>query len=45
VLYGFAGESDGEYPRAGLTNGGATLYGTTKVGGASDDGTTFSLFL
>jgi len=45
VLYSFTGGIDGEYPRAGLTNVGGTLYGTTEAGGASGIGTIFSLSL
>jgi uncharacterized repeat protein (TIGR03803 family) len=42
-LYSFAGGSDGESPYAGLLNVHGTLYGTTELGGASDDGTAFSV--
>ena len=45
VLYRFAGHSDGANPNAGLTNVGGTLYGTTLYGGASGEGTVFSLSL
>ena len=42
VLASFDG-SDGEYPVAGLTLIGNTLYGTTYAGGAYYDGTVFSV--
>jgi uncharacterized repeat protein (TIGR03803 family) len=44
VLYSFAGPpSDGEYPLAGLTNVGGTLYGTTAGGGGTGNGIVFSI--
>jgi uncharacterized repeat protein (TIGR03803 family) len=43
VLYRFAGGSDGEYPDANLLNVNGTFYGTTSDGGASDDGTVYSV--
>ena len=46
-LYSFAGDlhsgPDGAWPQAGLTNVHGTLYGTTDMGGASGDGTVFSI--
>jgi uncharacterized repeat protein (TIGR03803 family) len=43
VLYSFAGApTDGEFPSTGLTNVGATLYGTTRNGGASGPGVIFA---
>ena len=45
MLYRFAGGSDGANPTAGLTKIGRTLYGTTLYGGASGNGTVFSLSL
>jgi uncharacterized repeat protein (TIGR03803 family) len=44
VLYSFAGNSDGANPVAGLTlDKVGNLYGTTTVGGASENGTVFEL--
>ncbi len=44
VLYSFKGGSaDGEFPLAGLIHVKGKLYGTTVYGGASDDGTVFSI--
>jgi uncharacterized repeat protein (TIGR03803 family) len=43
VAYAFQGGSDGAYPHAGLINVNGTFYGTTYAGGASGDGTVFSL--
>jgi uncharacterized repeat protein (TIGR03803 family) len=44
VLYDFKGGSgDGEYPYAGLVKVKDTLYGTTSKGGASSNGTVFSI--
>jgi uncharacterized repeat protein (TIGR03803 family) len=43
VLKNFAGGSDGEFPYAGLTLSGNTLYGTTFSGGSSDFGTVFKV--
>jgi uncharacterized repeat protein (TIGR03803 family) len=42
-LYSFAGGSDGELPLDGLTNVGGTLFGTTALGGASDDGVIYAM--
>ncbi len=43
VLYSFAGgPTDGESPTSGLTNVGATLYGTARNGGASGGGAIFA---
>jgi uncharacterized repeat protein (TIGR03803 family) len=44
VLHSFTG-SDGAVPQAGLTDVNGTLYGTTDGGGASGNGTVFSLSL
>jgi uncharacterized repeat protein (TIGR03803 family) len=43
TLYSFGGGSDGSYPSSGLLLRGNTLYGTTAGGGASDNGTVFSI--
>jgi uncharacterized repeat protein (TIGR03803 family) len=44
LLHSFAGgTSDGRGPESTLATNGATLYGTTFLGGASDKGTVFSL--
>jgi uncharacterized repeat protein (TIGR03803 family) len=43
VLHSFGGSGDGEYPEAGLINVNGTLYGTTTGGGASSNGTVFSI--
>ncbi len=44
VLYSFKGGSgDGENPYARLLNVNGTLYGTTGLGGANDDGTVFKI--
>jgi uncharacterized repeat protein (TIGR03803 family) len=44
VLYSFTGGSGGANPVADLTIGrGGVLFGTTEYGGASNDGTVFSL--
>jgi uncharacterized repeat protein (TIGR03803 family) len=52
VLYSFAGGTDGEFPRAGLTDVKGMLYGTTSWGGNSNSacytegcGTVFSFDL
>jgi uncharacterized repeat protein (TIGR03803 family) len=45
VLYSFQGDQDGSAPQDPVINVGQTLYGTTVVGGTSDDGTVFSLDL
>jgi uncharacterized repeat protein (TIGR03803 family) len=44
VLYSFAGQPDGSCPSAVLVLDAAdNLYGTTKIGGTSNDGTIFKL--
>jgi uncharacterized repeat protein (TIGR03803 family) len=43
LVYSFAGGSDGAKPHGSLINLGATLYGTTRNGGANDAGTVFAL--
>ncbi|MGB6644325.1 MAG: choice-of-anchor tandem repeat GloVer-containing protein [Candidatus Cybelea sp.] len=43
VLHSFRGSGGGRNPGAGLIDVNGTLYGTTLEGGASDDGTVFSL--
>ncbi|MGO8795663.1 MAG: choice-of-anchor tandem repeat GloVer-containing protein [Candidatus Sulfotelmatobacter sp.] len=43
VIYSFAGGADAQYPYAGLTMAGGTLYGTTYVGGEYGAGTVFRL--
>jgi uncharacterized repeat protein (TIGR03803 family) len=44
VLHEFTGGSDGAYPYGGMVPGsGGVLYGSTDGGGASGDGTVFSL--
>ena len=44
VLYSFTGEGDGSDPQAGVVIGnGGVLYGTTVGGGASNNGTVFSV--
>ncbi len=43
VLHSFGNGSDGVHPWAGLINVKGTLYGTTEGGGASDNGTVFSV--
>jgi uncharacterized repeat protein (TIGR03803 family) len=45
VLYSFQSGQDGSAPQDPVINVGQTLYGTTVVGGTSDDGTVFSLDL
>lgn len=45
TLYTFSGGSDGHHPMAGVILSGRTLYGTTSGGGASDNGTVFSVSL
>jgi uncharacterized repeat protein (TIGR03803 family) len=42
-LHDFGGGDDGSNPRAGLVLAGNTLYGTTKDGGSSGDGTIFAI--
>jgi len=44
LLHSFTGgPNDGLYPQGSLFSDGPTLYGTTYSGGASDDGTIFSI--
>jgi uncharacterized repeat protein (TIGR03803 family) len=44
VLYNFKGSPDGAYPYAGLLlDTAGNLYGTTTVGGSSNDGTVFKV--
>lgn len=43
VLYSFGGGKDGAMPAAPLTLVKSTLYGTTRAGGASNDGTVFAI--
>ncbi|HTT85223.1 MAG TPA: choice-of-anchor tandem repeat GloVer-containing protein [Rhizomicrobium sp.] len=43
VLYSFGNSTDGAYPDAGLIDVSGTLYGTTKSGGASGNGTVFAI--
>ena len=43
VLHTFSGSSDGTNPVAGLVLSGSTLYGTTALGGANNDGTVFAI--
>ncbi|HEX4080589.1 MAG TPA: choice-of-anchor tandem repeat GloVer-containing protein [Rhizomicrobium sp.] len=43
VVHSFQNEPDGSYPYAGLIDVNGTLYGTTYDGGASGDGTVFSI--
>jgi len=43
VLHDFAGNPDGANPRSRLLVNGATIYGTTSVGGTNDAGTIFKL--
>lgn len=43
VIYSFTGGTDGAGPRAGLADVNGTLYGTTYFGGASGNGTVFSI--
>jgi len=43
-IYSFTGASDGSYPYAGLIfDQAGNLYGTTRIGGANNDGTVFEL--
>jgi len=42
VTYRFASQANGLRPYAGLTNVNGTLYGTTQIGGANNDGTVFA---
>ncbi len=41
TLYSFVGGPDGAYPFAPLLDAGGTLYGTTRNGGAANEGTVF----
>jgi uncharacterized repeat protein (TIGR03803 family) len=43
TLHSFAGSHDGATPTADLILAGGTLYGTTKQGGRSDNGTIFAI--
>jgi uncharacterized repeat protein (TIGR03803 family) len=43
LLYSFGAEGDGSDILSGLTVSGGILYGTTALGGASNNGTVFSL--
>jgi uncharacterized repeat protein (TIGR03803 family) len=43
VLHSFGGSGDGSVPIAGLLKFNGTLFGTTYAGGASGDGTIFSI--
>jgi uncharacterized repeat protein (TIGR03803 family) len=44
VLYSFSGGADGRFPAAGLVfDAQGALYGTTRDGGAANDGTVFKL--
>jgi len=44
VLYSFAGGADGAYPEGGLVRDAAgTIYGTTAIGGAFNNGVVFRL--
>jgi uncharacterized repeat protein (TIGR03803 family) len=43
VLYSFKGNTDGEYPYAGLLSVDGRLYGTTEYGGEYGYGTVFSI--
>ena len=43
MLYSFAGSSDGKHPFGSLIKVNGTLYGTTRSGGVSDDGTVFTI--
>jgi uncharacterized repeat protein (TIGR03803 family) len=43
VLYIFKGGQDGAYPESGLSYVNGTFYGTTSSGGASNDGTVYSI--
>jgi len=44
VIYAFSGpDSDGFWPAAPVTVVGSTVFGTTSLGGAYDDGTIFSV--
>ena len=45
TLYSFTRRNDGSGPLAGLISSGGTLYGTTTVGGSTDNGTVFALTL
>jgi uncharacterized repeat protein (TIGR03803 family) len=43
TVYSFKGNPDGQRPAADLINVGGTLYGTTTIGGANNDGTVFAV--
>jgi len=43
ILHSFQTSNDGRQPAAGLTLVGSTLYGTASTGGASGNGTVFSI--
>lgn len=43
VVHSFGASGDGQIPIAGLTNVNGTLYGTTYLGGANNDGTVFAI--
>ena len=44
LLHEFAGgANDGNFPEAGLTLSGSTLFGTTRIGGDANQGTVFSI--
>jgi uncharacterized repeat protein (TIGR03803 family) len=43
VIHSFGGSGDGVYPVAELINVKGTLYGTTFLGGASNEGTVFAI--
>ncbi len=42
-LHSFQGGSDGAYPYAGLVTNSGKLYGTTYIGGATNQGTVFEM--
>lgn len=43
VVHSFGSSGDGQIPITGLTNVNGTLYGTTYLGGANNDGTVFAI--
>jgi len=45
VLYFFTGGSDGGSPQGLIMDSSGTFYGTTSLGGISNNGTVFSLTL
>ncbi len=45
VLYHFYPQTNGAHPQGALTEAAGTLYGTTRFGGSSQDGTVFSITL